>query len=140
VIEVPEEFRLVTAEEGLTVQLTPYGPARLWVESKGLTEIVVRGDLDVPFDYMVNGVRRGFEGYEPLRANESFRPRFRGVPFGHELPPSLRQVLVANGILNADFTPNEATAAALGWTLFDPTPEDLVQLLGSQALTDGSPR
>ncbi len=37
-----------------------------------------------------------------------------------------RQNLVENGILNPDFTPNEATAAMMGWTLRDPEPEDLM--------------
>ena len=32
VIEVPEVFRLTTETEGLTVQLTPLGDARLWIE------------------------------------------------------------------------------------------------------------
>ena len=32
----------------------------------------------------------------------------------------LRRILVENGILNPDFTPNEATAAKLGWKLVDP--------------------
>ena len=44
VIEVPEEFRHVTEADGLTVQVTAMGPARLWVESKGLEKIEVRGD------------------------------------------------------------------------------------------------
>jgi len=32
----------------------------------------------------------------------------------------LRQLLVENGTLNSDFTPNEATAQRLGWKLIDP--------------------
>jgi hypothetical protein len=31
----------------------------------------------------------------------------------------LRDVLVRNGILNPDYTPNEETAARLGWRLLD---------------------
>ena len=46
----------------------------------------------------------------------------RGV--GNQYPPAYRQLLVENGILNADFTPDEDTAAALGWTLREPE-EDL---------------
>jgi hypothetical protein len=42
------------------------------------------------------------------------------VPFGLQYPPELRDVLVANGTLNADGTPNEATAARLGWQLKEP--------------------
>jgi hypothetical protein len=41
------------------------------------------------------------------------------VPFGGQWPKELRDVLVRNGILNPDYTPNEATAARLGWTLLE---------------------
>jgi hypothetical protein len=44
------------------------------------------------------------------------------VPFGTQFPEGLRRILVENGTLNADFTPNEATAARLGWELADPRP------------------
>lgn len=74
VIPVPEEFALVTAAPGLTVQVTALGDARLWVASKGLDHIVVRGSADVEFDYLVNGVRAGYETFEPLRAKPESRP------------------------------------------------------------------
>ncbi|TAH37007.1 MAG: hypothetical protein EYC70_08470 [Planctomycetota bacterium] len=71
VIEVPEEFRLVTEQEGLTVQLTPIGRGTvLWVESQDLQRIVVRGEQDVRFAYMVNGVRRGYAEFEAIRARQ----------------------------------------------------------------------
>ena len=121
VIEVPEEFRLVSELEGLTVQLTGIGSlAPLCIESKGLDEIVVRGAEDIEFDYFVNGVRRGFADMQLVHPNRSFVPTVRGVPFGTQYPEALRRVLVENGLLNADFTPNEAAAAAMGWTLVDP--------------------
>src|SRR5262249_52876755 len=48
VISVPEDFRMVTDSEGLTVQLTPVGaPARMYVVSEDLGEIVVSADRDV---------------------------------------------------------------------------------------------
>jgi hypothetical protein len=119
VIDVPEEFRLVSEPDGLTVQVTPRGPARAWVERVDLDEIEVRGDLDVPFDYFVNGVRRGFADVELVRENESWVPAERDVPFGTQYPDALRRILVENGTLNPDFTPNEATAARLGWELRD---------------------
>jgi hypothetical protein len=118
VIDVPEEFRLVSAADGMTVQVTPLGAlAVLAVESKGLEQIVVRGNVDCDFDYFVNGVRRGFENHEPIRANASFVPRFANEPFGAAMAPELRQDLVRTGVLNADFTPNLATAAQHGWHL-----------------------
>jgi len=116
-IGVPEEFRLVTEPEGLTVQVTPRGPGSLWVERAGLEEIVVRGSRDVEFDYFVNGVRRGFGGFEPVRANVTYVPETLGVPYGAQYPEGLRAILVENGILNADHTPSAATAARLGWKL-----------------------
>jgi hypothetical protein len=122
VIEVPEEFRLVSSPDELTVQLTAVGaPALLWVESKSLDAIVVRGNADVAFDYTVNGVRRGFEEVEVYAENHSFVPEVRGEAFGTQYPEAYRRILVENGILNADFTPNEETALLLGWELRDPS-------------------
>jgi hypothetical protein len=129
VIAVPEEFRLVTEAEDLSVQLTPVGArAVLWVEHQDLDEVVVRGDNDVTFHYQVNGVRRGFSDTERVRDAKLFVPELRGVPYGSQYPDELRQLLVANGTLNPDFTPNEATAAERGWTLRDPGERDLPML------------
>ncbi len=50
----------------------------------------------------------------------------RGVLYGTQYPEARRQILVEDGILNPDFTPDEATAAMMGWTLRDPEPEDLM--------------
>lgn len=117
-IEIPEEWRLVTEADSITVQLTPIGkPALLFVIEKGRERIVVGGTADVAFDYQVNGVRRGFARYEPYLTSDAFRPEQRGVPFGGQWPKALRDILVQNGILNADYTPNEVTAARLGWEL-----------------------
>jgi len=124
-IDIPEEWKQVTAAEGITVQVTPRALAVLFVETKRRDRIVVRGRPDCEFDYFVNGVRRGFAEYEPYVPNSSFRPEVRGVPFGGQWPQALRDILVKNGILNPDYTPNEATAARLGWELKDPDDESL---------------
>lgn len=117
-VPVPEEFRLVSEPDELTVQLTAVGaPAAMWIESQDLNEIVVRSNVDVTFHYMVNGIRRGFRDIELVRENFEYRPTERGVPYGNQFPEDLRQILVDNGILNPDFTVNEATAASLGWEL-----------------------
>jgi hypothetical protein len=92
-ITIPEEWRLVTEAEGITVQATPRAAAVLHVAVPTRDRIV---------------------------ENHAFRPEVRGVPFGTQYPKELRDVLVANGILNADYTPNEATAAQLEWKLKDP--------------------
>jgi len=91
-IPVPEEFRLVTEPEGLTVQLTPVGKARLWLEEKSLEGILVRGDADVEFDYLVNGVRRGQAGFEPLRARAS-APAPQAAPRGERPMPAIHREL-----------------------------------------------
>lgn len=121
-IRIPEEWQAVTEEENITVQLTPVGSftARLGVLEQTRNRIVVGGTEDCAFNYLVNGVRRGFGAYEPYLPNTAFRPRYKGVPFGTQYPKALRDLLVKNGILNADYTPNETTAAELGWTLRDP--------------------
>ena len=54
-----------------------------------------------------------------LRSRSGAGPK-RGVPFGRQYPEAFRETLVGNGILNVDFTPNEATAARLGWSLLEP--------------------
>ncbi len=116
---MPEHFRLVSKSEGLTVQVTPLSRAQVWVEEKGLDRIVIRGTADVEFDYFVNGLREGFDAYRPIGPNTHFRPGKRGEPYGEKLSAGLRRILRENGTLNRDNTPNEATAAALGWQLKD---------------------
>jgi hypothetical protein len=87
------------------------------VESQDLERIVVRGDRDVEFAYFANGVRRGFAGHRAIQPNQGWVPQARGVPFGTQYPQALRRILVENGTLREDFTPNEETARRLGWTL-----------------------
>ncbi|MCH8146658.1 MAG: hypothetical protein IH987_01510 [Planctomycetes bacterium] len=128
VIDVPEEFRLVSEFDGLTVQATAMGAnAGLWVESKDLDRIVVVGNGNVDFDYFVNGVRRGFADIQLTRENHSYVPVVRGVPYANQYRPAHRRIMVENGILNADFTPNEETCARMGWTLREPTSEELAR-------------
>ena len=118
VVDVPEVFRLASAEDGLTVQLTPVGaPARMWVESQDLEHVVVRSDIDVEFNYFVNGVRRGYEdlGERLIVDNVSYLPMDGNERFT-QYPDSYRDILVQNGILNPDYTPNEATMALLEQT------------------------
>ena len=124
-IDVPEEFRLVSEADGLTVQVTPMGPdAGLWVESKDLNQIVVVGKGNVEFDYFVNGIRLGYADLELIRENHAYVPETRGVPYGTQYRPGHRQILVENGILNPDFTPNEETAARMGWPLKEPQADE----------------
>jgi hypothetical protein len=120
-VPIPEDFALVTEPDSLMVTATPVGaPAVVYVESRSLDGIVIRGNADVKVDYIVTGTRLGHKGLETIRENSSFVPEWRGIPFGSQYKPAYRQLLVKNGILNPDFTPNEATAAKNGWVLKDP--------------------
>jgi len=76
VIALPESFALVTAGEGLTVQATPLEACNgLYVAEKTTERIVVRELLDgtsnAQFDYLVQGVRAGYEEYDPIRDAEN---------------------------------------------------------------------
>jgi nitrous oxidase accessory protein NosD len=66
IVSLPDHFRLVTIEEGITVQLAPEGEwLRLFVEQKGVDRIVVReaDGRSGSFSYFVQGVRKGFEDH-----------------------------------------------------------------------------
>ena len=66
---LPHHFALVTANDGLTVQITPSAACghAIGVASKTPRAIELRalgGAKDgCAFDYLVQGVRRGFEGH-----------------------------------------------------------------------------
>ncbi|QDV08878.1 hypothetical protein Poly30_44330 [Planctomycetes bacterium Poly30] len=115
-VQVPEEFRLVSERENLTVQLTAMGNARVWLESYDLNEIVIGSTGDVEVHYMVNGVRLGYSDHQAIERNTAYVPRDER-PFGTQYPKEIREMLVRNGTLNEDFTPNRDTAARLGWQL-----------------------
>jgi len=64
-IELPESFRLVTAEEGLTAQVTLLDDCSgLYVAEKSTARIVIKelmnGTSDARLDYLVQGVRKGY--------------------------------------------------------------------------------
>ncbi|GEM_PF-1294439 len=121
-IPIPQEWKLVTDEASITVQVTPIASfARLMVAVQSRDRIVIRGTEDCGFNYFVNGIRRGYTKYEPYQPNTAYQPEIKGVPYGGQYPKELRDILVANGVLNPDYTPNEATAAKLGWKLKDPS-------------------
>jgi len=116
VIEVPEDFRMVTDEEGLTVQLTPVGASSsMYVESQDLNQIVVKASRDVPFHYLVQGVRRAFKDLQPVRIGYEFVPRSPSDTLQPYLTEEARRRLIANGTYNADGTVNMQTAERLGW-------------------------
>jgi len=117
VIEVPEDFRIVTAEEGLTVQLTPIGGfAQMYVESQNLNEIVVKSSKDVRFHYLIQGLRRTFKDVQPVRTGYEFMPRNPTDTLPASFPEETRRRLIANGTYNANGTVNMETAERAGWT------------------------
>ncbi len=76
-IKLPEHFALVTSEQGLTVNLTPHGAwAPLYVKEVSPYKLVVAvderySDEDVAFDFIVNGIRIGYEGFEAIEDVDS---------------------------------------------------------------------
>ena len=63
-VALGETFALVANPDiGVTAHVTPRGDAHLWVQEVSPSEIVVRGPagVDVAFDYIVYGLRIGFE-------------------------------------------------------------------------------
>jgi hypothetical protein len=115
-IPVPEDFRLVTAEEGLTVQITPIGGmATVGVLRMDLNEIVAQSSRNLEFSYLVQGVRRAFRDFQPI---EDAGVRFTRAGANARLPklvPEFQRRLIANGTYNADGTVNMETARRLGW-------------------------
>lgn len=118
-IEVPESFRIVTDEEGLTVQLTAVGAlVPLAVITKDLDQITVRSSRDVAFDYEVKGVRRGFSRFEAITRGQEFMPESVDARLPAHLSSQAQQRLIANGTYNQDGSVNLTTAERLGWTRF----------------------
>ena len=117
----PEEWQLTTSEEGITAQVTPRGPATVWVESETREQIVIRGTADVQVNYLVLGIRYGFEDLECIQPN-IVMPTYRGVPYAVGFSKKYQQIFIDNGILNPDLTPNEEICEKLGWRLKDPPP------------------
>jgi hypothetical protein len=116
VIQVPDTFRIVTYEEGLTVQLTPVGGlAQLAVMSEDLNQIVVRSSRDVTFHYHVNGIRRAFKDWQVVKEGNEFRPVSADQKMPGWLTEDAKSRLIANGTYNPDGTVNMNTAERLGW-------------------------
>ena len=115
-IEVPESFRLVSSPSGMTAIATPVGaPAVITCMSKSLDKIVFQGSADVDFDYMVNGIRAGFEDHQAIQPNTHFVPRRASDRQLAQLPAEAVRRLKASHILNDDGSVNEDTARKMGW-------------------------
>jgi hypothetical protein len=117
-IAIPDDFRIVTAPQSLTVQLTPIGNmANLYCVTRSLDGIAVAGTPDVEFDYQVIGIRKAFADFTPIHENVSFIPRSaeQATAMAAVLPAESLRRLIDNKTLNADHTVNAQTAHRLGW-------------------------
>jgi len=73
VINLPEHFSLVTNDAGLTVQLTPRGEwLQLYLVETSTKQIIVREaqGKSGQFDYLVQGVRKGYENHHVIQDKE----------------------------------------------------------------------
>ena len=115
-IPVPEDFRIVTDAEGLTVQITPIGAmASVAVLKMDLNEITVTASRDVEFSYLVQGVRRAFRDHQPVAEGAEFLPASAEARIPGYLTEEARARLISNGTYNPDGTVNMETARKLGW-------------------------
>jgi hypothetical protein len=117
VIEVPEDFRIVTDPENLTVQITPIGGmATVGVLKMDLARIIAQSSRDLEFSYLVQGVRSAYKDSRPVaRILKMLVPRSPDEPMPAYLPPAFRQRLISNGTYTADGKVNMETARRLGW-------------------------
>jgi hypothetical protein len=116
VIDVPENFRMVTEEEGMTVHITPIGgAASVGVTSMTLNQIVAESTSDLEFSYIVYGVRKGYKDLEPIIEGSEFTPQSPDARMPAYLNAVQKQHLIDNGTYNADGTVNMKTAQRLGW-------------------------
>jgi hypothetical protein len=127
-IPLGETFKWVTNPDvGLTAQLTPVGDwADLYVVSKSTQELVVRSRdphaPDVTFDYVVFGLRVGFESSPVVRDKERDMP-IPSSDFANELftrKPDLRRFTALSRFAGArlDLSATEALKARIH--VFDP--------------------
>jgi hypothetical protein len=118
VVNVPESFRMVSDPEGLTVQITPIGDdfTMASVVSANLDQITVRGNHDVEFFYLVQGVRKAYRDWQPIAEGGEFVPRSPNDRMPSSLSEEAKRRLIQNGTYNADGSVNMATAVREGWT------------------------
>lgn len=115
-IAVPESFRMVTDEQGLTAVITPIGElAMVAVVEKSLDRIVVQSSKDIRFDYMVNGVRRAFRGFQAISENDDFVPEGPEDGRFFTFPKEAQQRLIATGIYTPEGKVNLDKAREMGW-------------------------
>jgi hypothetical protein len=116
-VPVPEDFRLVSDADGLTVQITPIGAmASFAVLKADLNEIVAQSSRNVEFYYLVQGIRRTHKHLtSPIGAGTEYMPKSADAKMPPYLTEGQKQLLVQNGTYRADGSVNLETAYRLGW-------------------------
>jgi len=116
-IEIPEDFRMVTDSEGLSIQVTPIGEfASVAVAEIELSGIRLKASRDVEFFYTVNGVRSTHKDIRPIGPGSEFIPPNADARMPAYLTEGQKAMLVSNGTYREDGTVNLETAERLGWT------------------------
>jgi hypothetical protein len=129
VIELPDYFSVVAAEEGLQVQVTPVEDCNgIFVATQNIDKIEVKelmgGKSNAGFNYFITAVRAGFEEHKPVVANTHFKPKenetvkdFEARYSGDDITTkAMRSMLISNGVLTKDGKLNMAKVKKLGWT------------------------
>jgi hypothetical protein len=145
-IELPEHFALVTVEEGLTAQVTPKdGKAKsyLYVEEVMPDHIIVveagNGSSNASFDYLVMGVRRGFEDHQVIRENKLNKPdpKMSQEEYYERMARpknrGRRELLIRNGTLTPEGKINQETAERLGWKLGPKTKKEWMEKMNIES-------
>lgn len=117
IIEVPDYFRMVATEEGLSIHVTPIGDfAQVAVLQMGLDAITLKTNRDVEFFYTVNSVRKAYPKWDPIQdADAAFIPAGPDAKMPRYLSSNERARLVSNGTYNADGSVNMDNAKKMGW-------------------------
>jgi hypothetical protein len=85
IVSLPEHFRLRTAVEGLTVQVTPREDCNgLFVAEVSTAQIVVKelagGSSNARFDFLINGVRAEYQDFKVYGSAADLLPNEDGGP------------------------------------------------------------
>jgi hypothetical protein len=136
-IVLPEHFQLATSPESdITVTVTPRS-----VRSKGLAvvsssnhdfavEELLNGRGNYEFDYIVIGIRRGYETWDPIKDMLDYVPfygnrsqmdeaRTSTQEFYDQQSEGLRRIFISNGLLNPDGSVNRYTFQEHGWRIVE---------------------
>jgi hypothetical protein len=136
----------VTVEEGLTAQVTPKdGKAKsyLYVEEVMPDHIIVveagNGSSNASFDYLVMGVRRGFEDHQVIRENKLNKPdpKMSQEEYYERMARpknrGRRELLIRNGTLTPEGKINQETAERLGWKLGPKTKKEWMEKMNIES-------